>query len=130
MKKLLISTVMAAFVTTVSAQEVAPDKTSGLDVHQYYNHALGAQIPAMEGYSLRGRRIVVEPGGATNEHSHAERPGIVYVLEGTVDEHRGKTKRSLMPGDTWLEDSQTVHWVKNTSDKPAVLLVFDLLKSD
>lgn len=132
MKQILLSGLLAAtFISTSAlAKDMPPKETSGLDVQLYHNHSLGAQLAPMEGYTLRGRRITFAPGGGTNEHSHADRPGIVYVLEGTLDEHRGDTKRVVVAGDTWVEEADTVHWIKNTSDKPAVVLAFDLVKAE
>ncbi len=128
--KAALFAVTASVATLVFAKATAPEETAGLDAELYYNHALGSQIAPMEGYALRGRKIIVEPGGGTAEHSHADRPGIVYVLEGTLDEHRGDVKRVVVPGDTWVEDADTVHWIQNTSDKPAAILAFDLVQDE
>ncbi|HEU0198507.1 MAG TPA: cupin domain-containing protein [Nevskiaceae bacterium] len=40
--------------------------------------------PDLPGYELQLRHLVVEPGGATGLHSHAKRPGVSYVAEGTL----------------------------------------------
>ena len=117
------------FASLVFAGGTPPEKTHGLDVEPVYLSPLGAQIPEMKGFEYRARRIVVNPGAATNDHSHADRPGIVYVVEGTLDEYRKGEKRVVSAGDTWLESAETVHWFENTSDKKAVILAFDLVKS-
>src|SRR5450631_1017317 len=87
-----------------------PEKTQGLGETVLQQFPLAAQIPAMQGYELRGRRIVIAPGGAVTEHSHADRPGIVYILEGSMTEHRGEIARTVNVGDTWAEDVNTLHW--------------------
>ncbi len=106
----------------------APEKTHGFSAEQLHENELAAQIPAMEGYSLRMRRVTIEPGGATNEHSHANRPGLVFVEKGKVIEHRNGIKREFFKGDSWIETADTNHWAQNKSNKPASLIVIDLPK--
>lgn len=108
--------------------ETKPQKTQGIDAKVLQQFPLAAQIPAMAGYELRGRRIVIAPGGTITEHSHSDRPGIVYILEGTLTEHRNGVARIVKPGDTWAEEANTVHWMENKSDKPTVIWAVDLIK--
>ncbi|MGH1542213.1 MAG: cupin domain-containing protein [Arenicella sp.] len=114
-------------IMTVFAKGIAPEKTHGLEVYPIYLNGLGAQIPAMEGFEFRARKIVVLPGAATAEHSHADRPGIVYVEKGTLNEYRGETMRKVNAGDTWIEKVETVHWFENVSQEAAIILAFDLV---
>jgi quercetin dioxygenase-like cupin family protein len=125
-----MAVLFAAGASCASAADEKPTKTQGLEgsdksVMQF---PLAAQIPEMAGYELRGRRITVVPGGAVTEHSHATRPGMVYILEGSMTEHRGNVARVVKAGDTWAEDANTVHWFKNTTDKPCVIWAVDLVK--
>jgi quercetin dioxygenase-like cupin family protein len=108
--------------------ETKPQKTQGIDATALQQFPLAAQIPAMAGYELRGRRIVIAPGGTITEHSHADRPGIVYILEGTLTEYRNGVARIVKPGDTWAEEANTVHWIENKTDKPCVIWAVDLVK--
>lgn len=126
----MIGTTLVAMAAVTFAATKAPEKTQGLEgtntsVQQF---PLAAQIPAMAGYELRGRRITIVPGGAIVEHSHAERPGIVYIVEGSMTEHRGDVARMVKPGDSWAEDAGTVHWFENTTDKPCIIWAVDLVK--
>ena len=68
MKKLNVITASFLMVAAVAvyAKSTAPNKTHGLDVEPVYLNPLGAQIPAMEGSEFRARKIVVNPGAATN----------------------------------------------------------------
>ena len=59
-----------------------PLRTQGLDEARLEQFSLPAQLPPA--YELRARRIVFAPGGTVVEHSHADRPGVVYVLEGSM----------------------------------------------
>jgi len=120
-----ISIVVAA---TAYAQSTAtpPTETQGLDAVVAHQNGLEAQIPAMSGFDFRGRKITLLPGAATVEHSHAERPGIVYVIEGKVNEYRNGEKREFAAGDTWIETADTVHWVQNPTKNKAVIFMVDL----
>jgi quercetin dioxygenase-like cupin family protein len=126
----VIAVLLGAGVSCAIAAENKPDKTQGLQgsdtaVMQF---PLAAQIPQMAGYELRGRRITVVPGGAVTEHAHTTRPGMVYILEGSMTEHRGDVARVVKAGDTWAEEANTVHWFKNTTDKPCVFWAVDVVK--
>ncbi len=115
------------FAACAYAAGTKPDKTQGLDPTVLQQFEIGAQVPQAKGYELRARRIIVAPGGQVTEHSHADRPGVVYVLEGTLTEHRGLAARVVNAGDTWAEDAGTVHWFENISAKPSVILAVDVV---
>lgn len=125
----VLSAALAAGTAYSFAAGKKPEKTQGLEGTQtsIQQFPLAAQIPSMAGYELRGRRITIVPGGAITEHSHADRPGIVYILEGSMTEHRGDVARVVKPGDSWAEDAGTVHWFENTTDKPCVIWAVDLV---
>lgn len=129
MKRVLVGVVMVGLAGQLHAAGQKPEKTQGLEgtTTAIEEFPLAAQIPAMAGYALRGRRITIVPGGAITEHSHAERPGIVYIVEGTMTEHRGDVARVVKAGDSWPEDAGTVHWFENTGDKPCVIWSVDLV---
>jgi len=129
MSKVLAGMAILALAGHVQAAGQKPERTQGLEgtLTAVEEIPLAAQNPAMAGYALRGRRITVLPGGAITEHSHADRPGIAYILEGTVTEYRGAVARVVKAGDTWVEDAGTVHWFENVSDKPCVIWVADLV---
>ncbi len=110
-----------------SVYAAKPEKTQGIEDKPLELHALAAQIPAMAGYELRTRRVTIAAGGTIAEHSHADRPGVVYVLAGSIREHQGDVVRVLNPGDTFSEKLETVHWLENVTDKPCVLLAVDLV---
>ena len=37
---------------------------------------------------MRLRKLVVQPGGIVPNHSHAERPSNIYVVDGAITEYR------------------------------------------
>lgn len=126
-KSLIVAAVLSVVATTSFANEM-PTENKGIKGVPLYLQALQQQIPSMAGYVLRSRHITLAPGGSVAKHSHAERPGFLYVLEGELTEYTGDTVRIVRAGDSWTEAVDTVHGVKNNSDKPAVAIVIDIVR--
>lgn len=85
----------------------------------------------LEGYTLRMRRISVMPGGQIAQHSHADRPGIVTMVDGAWVEGKpeGEDTYSGESYGSFPENENTVHWIYNRTDAPATALVCDIAKS-
>ncbi len=103
-----------------------PDETFGITPELLQQYDLEAQIPELAGNEIRARIVTFEPGGATNAHDHTDRPGMVYVLEGSLTEHRGDTSTIYEAGDSWVEGVDADHWVENHTDAEAVILTADI----
>ena len=57
------------------------------------------RIDAMEGRQLRMRMVTIEPGGVLGPiHDHIDRPGLVYMLQGTITDHRDGVATADGPG--------------------------------
>ena len=92
---------------------------------------LGAEIESMTGFQLRMRKFTFEPGAVFGPmHDHVGRPGMVYVLEGTITDHRDGVATEYGPGLGWPEDRHTIHWLENRGDVPAVEISFDIVNQD
>ena len=76
------------------------------------------------------RKLVVEPGGVVPWHSHAERPAIIYIIEGEINEYASNCTVPIFrkAGDVVAETKGISHWWKPFGDKTVVLLSADLLK--
>ncbi len=86
----------------------------------------------LEGYEMKMREVIVAPGGAIKEHSHATRPGLVKTVSGSWVEVRGE-KETVYPASkavALVEDEKTVHWLYNDGSEPAVAIVCGLSKSN
>ena len=79
---------------------------------------------------FRMRKLVIEPGGIAPWHSHAERPAIIYIVEGQIEEYASNCGAPILhkAGDVVAETKDVSHWWKNLGDKTVVLLSADLLK--
>ena len=108
-------------------EEVAPE-TRGVAVELLATVDLASEIEGMDGRQLRMRMVTIEPGGVFGPvHDHKGRPGTVYVLQGTITDHRGGTATDYGPGVGWPEDRYTVHWLENKGTVPAVEISVDVV---
>ena len=113
----------------MSSDRVAHE-TSGVAVQELATVDLAGEIEGMDGRQLRMRMVTMEPGGVFGPiHDHAGRPGIVYVLQGTITDHRDGVATDYGPGVGWPEDRNTNHWLENTGTVPAVEISVDIVSS-
>jgi quercetin dioxygenase-like cupin family protein len=92
---------------------------------------LGAEIEGMEGRQLRMRLFTFEPGAVFGPtHDHRDRPGVVYVLQGTITDHRDGVATDYGPGLGWPEDRETMHWLENRGAMPAVEVSVDIVRAE
>jgi len=83
----------------MSNEPVAPE-TKGVTVKLLAAVDLGPEIEGMAGRQLRMRMVTIEPGGVFGPiHDHKDRPGIVYVLQGTITDHRNGVATDM--GRAW-----------------------------
>ena len=83
--------------------------TNGVTAEVLATVDLGPEIEGMAGRQLRMRMVTIEPGGVFGPmHDHNDRPGIVYILQGTITDHRNGVARDYGPGVGWLELSPEV----------------------
>jgi quercetin dioxygenase-like cupin family protein len=104
----------------MSNEQVAPE-TKGVAVEVLATVDLAPEIEGMEGRQLRMRMVTFEPGGVFGPiHDHKGRPGTVYILQGTITDHRNEVATDYGPGVGWPEDRNTTHWLENRGTIPAV----------
>ena len=77
---------------------------------------------------LRLRKLVVQPGGVVPWHSHEDRPAIIYIVSGSIQEYASNCSVPIehKTGEVSVEKMGVQHWWKNTSKSPVVLLSADL----
>jgi quercetin dioxygenase-like cupin family protein len=113
--------------SAVSRQPVAHE-TTGVSVQVLATVDLGGEIEGMEGRELRMRMVTIEPAGVFGPiHDHVGRPGVVYVLQGTITDHRDGVATDYGPGLGWPEDRDTRHWLENRGTVPAVEISIDIV---
>jgi quercetin dioxygenase-like cupin family protein len=111
----------------MSGEEVAPE-TRGVAVKVLATVDLAGEIDGMAGRELRMRMVTIEPGGVFGPvHDHDGRPGTVYILQGTITDHRDGVTTDYGPGVGWPEDRNTTHWLENRGTTPAVEISVDIV---
>jgi quercetin dioxygenase-like cupin family protein len=132
-----------AIATTAFAGECPPDK-AGTDVRPPVDlkpvgvtDTVIAMIdlskePADIDRKFRMRKLTIEPGGVVPWHSHGDRPAIIYIVTGQIEEYASTCSVPLVhkAGDVVAETSKVSHWWKNVGNETVVLLSSDLLKDE
>jgi quercetin dioxygenase-like cupin family protein len=112
----------------MSSEQVAPE-TRGITSEVLATVDLGPEIEGLEGRELRMRLVTMEPGGVYGPlHDHVDRPGLVYILQGTITDIRDGVETEYGPGVGWPEDRATVHWLENRGSIPAVEISVDIVR--
>jgi quercetin dioxygenase-like cupin family protein len=116
----------ATEVNTMSDNDAVPE-TQGVTAELLKTIDLGLEIKGMEGQQLRMRMFTFEPGAVFGPmHDHEDRPGIVFILQGTITDHRNGIATDYGPGVGWPEDRNTQHWLENRGAVPAVEISVDI----
>ncbi len=106
----------------------AAPETRGVAVEVLTTVDLTGEVPGMDGRQLRMRMVTMQPGGVFGPvHDHVGRPGTVYVLQGTITDHRDGKATEYGPGPGWPEDRHTTHWLENRGSVPAVEISVDIV---
>lgn len=112
----------------MSKQQQVPE-TRGVAVQMLATLDLGPEIEGMAGRQLRMRLVTMAPGGVFGPvHDHRDRPGMVYILEGCITDHRDGVATDYGPGVGWPEDRNTTHWLENRCAVTAVEISVDIIK--
>ncbi|MEO6142878.1 MAG: cupin domain-containing protein [Dermatophilaceae bacterium] len=114
----------------MSNEQVAPE-TKGVAVEVLATVDLAREIEGMQGRQLRMRMVTMEPGAVFGPtHDHQGRPGAVYILLGTITDHRNGVATDYGPGVGWPEDRNTTHWLENRGTLPAVEISVDIVRQE
>ena len=124
------SLLVLAIAPAVMGQDAKPQTTKGISLSAKNTLLLGAQIPALKGYAMQLRTIVLEPGAVAGYHSHAKRPVVAYLVSGEYTEHRdGLPEIVHKPGEQWVEGADVAHWSENRGTETAVLINVEVFRA-
>jgi quercetin dioxygenase-like cupin family protein len=113
------------------SNEPAAPESNGVTSEVLATVDLGPEIEGMAGRQLRMRMVTIEPGGVFGPmHDHQGRPGMVYILQGTITDHRDGVATDYGPGVGWPEDRNTTHWLENRGATSAVEISVDIVRQD
>ena len=117
------------YIKSISKEQAVPE-SRGITVTLLKTFDLGPEIEGMVGRQFRMRLVTFEPGAVYGPlHDHKDRPGLVYILQGTITDHRDGEVKDYGPGVGWPEDRNTLHWLENKGTIPAVEISVDIVKS-
>jgi quercetin dioxygenase-like cupin family protein len=112
-----------AIAPLAMAEDAKPRETKGIFLKASSTLLLGVQIPALKGYALQIRTIVLQPGAVAGYHSHAKRPVVAYLVSGEYNEHRdGQGEIVHKPGEQWVEGADVAHWSENRGAETTYLI--------
>ena len=147
-KSLAAGAAIAAGLAALPAAGIAgecPADAAGIDVREPVTlEAVGvtdtvlASLPlsetalAIDDRTMRVRRLVIEPGGIVPWHSHGDRPALIVVISGEINEYASTCAAPIhhVAGEVAVERKQTSHWWKNLGTEPVELLSFDILHDE
>jgi quercetin dioxygenase-like cupin family protein len=110
------------------SNEQVEHETKGVSVELLATIDLGPEIEGLAGRQFRMRKVTFEPGGVFGPiHDHKGRPGLVYILQGTITDYRDGIATEYGPGLGWPEDRNTLHWLENRGTIPAVEISVDIV---
>ena len=126
----------SAFAGECPADQKKPDATKPVDLKPSgVTDTVIAMIDVdqqqgIKDRKFRMRKLTIEPGGVVPWHSHSERPAIIYIVEGQIEEYASNCAVPIVheAGEVVAETKDVSHWWKNTGDQTVVLLSADLPK--
>lgn len=107
-----------------------PTANRGIEAVKSLGHvSLKGEIDNPDERILRAREIVIAPGGVVAVHQHDQRPGLAYILEGELVEHRNDADQPLLrgPGAISFEKTGVTHWWENRGEINARAIVVDIV---
>lgn len=106
--------------STAAAKDVTDKVLAQID--------LANEKVALKGHMMRVRKLEVQPGGVVPWHSHGERPALIYIISGEIQENASNCAVPILhkAGEVARETHLTSHWWQNTGKVPVVLLSFDI----
>ena len=115
--------------TAVDAMKPGPSAPSGVTDTVISSVDIAPLGKGFDGYAMRMRKLVVQPGGVVPWHSHEKRPANIYIISGSITEYRSTCSVPIehKAGDVTGEFGKLQHWWKNNSTDPAVLISADIL---
>ena len=89
---------------------------------------LSKEMVALNDHQFRMRRLEIKPGGVVPWHSHADRPALIYIVQGEITEYASICAVPIVhkAGDVSVDAGRS-HWWKNTGKKTVVLISADIL---
>ena len=107
----------------------APTAPVGVTEQELSSIDLAKENVHLDQRRLRFRAMQIQPGGVVPLHSHADRPALIMVNEGTIYENSSKCLVAIKhtAGDISREFLGTQHWWKNDGTTVVTLTIADIV---
>ncbi len=93
-------------------------------------HVVAGHLSELNGrYKLRVTEVAYDLAGFIGEHHHAG-PGIRCVTAGELTYFQSEKATVYRSGDCFFESGDVTHTASNRTDRPTVLLNFEVLPAD
>src|SRR5262249_16745123 len=110
-----------------NAQQAATVDSNGQHPKLKLEEVISGHLTELNGrYKLRVSEVTYDPGGYIGEHHHVG-PGIRCVTTGELTYVQPDKTNIYKTGDCLYESGDITHTAKNNTDKPVVLLNFELV---
>ena len=115
-----------------NAREPSTEMATGVTDNVLAALPLAEEGPMLKDRQMRVRKLVIQPMGIVPWHSHGDRPALIYVVEGEINEYASNCAAPIVhkAGDVARETHEVSHWWKNLSNGPVTLLSFDILHDE
>ena len=94
---------------------------------------LGPHFECMEGMIFKMSYFEIDPHFIGPQHDHQGRPGLFYILDGSVVEHQGGTSSEYRAGEGLVENADFLteeHQLTNPSDSKATVIYAQIVPAD
>jgi quercetin dioxygenase-like cupin family protein len=116
--------------TTLYGQEPRVVDKKGQASTVKFESVISGHLAELNGkYKLRATETTYEPGGYIGEHHHAG-PGIRFVSSGQLTYVQPNKTTVYNAGDYFFESGDISHTAYNRTNKPVVVLNFEILPAD
>ena len=118
----------AAVFALLSCRAVGgPVEAQGQHPNIKLSHVISGHLSELNGkYQLRVTEVTYDPGGYIGPHHHVG-PGLRCVTLGDLTYVEANRATRYGPGDCFFEPGDVVHTARNDTNKPVVLLNFEVL---
>lgn len=117
----------------IGVRATGPRENSGVQsVQTLGEQSISGEAWVRDQRKMRVREITIAPGGVVAVHEHQGRPGMAYILEGSILEHRNDAPEPIErnTGAVSFEKSGVIHWWENTGEDSVRALVVDLVPEE
>ena len=115
----------------VLAQQMSPPTPKpAIDETVLLTVDLGQHFEAMRGKELRMSYAVIDPQAVGSLHSHKGWPEVVYILEGSLEEHQGGVSREYYAGESFASntDLSVAHNIENSGSQATKVVLVEIPK--